>query len=732
MRRLGFLIPCLAILLTACNEEVMTGPSELDSTQTGMVTFTLSADMRNDVVQVKSSTEEIPVDEFWVEIFNASQTRIFCEKYVDAKDTTLFLNSGEYSLLATYGLENGVGFDKPFYKAEKDFTVGPQEITDLSLTAKLANVKVAVKFDENLGNKLSYDEYWAVVRNNGKKLRFNPKETRAGYIPAGELEFVLVVKINGEYRQYVHPAATYNPNDFVTFDVKAGLLDGNVTIKVLVDDTVEMIEVEEVEVPVENILPIEEPMIFSQGFDGENTIRYTEGKAEHLGEVWISAAAEGVISSATLSLDCDALGLPASVDLVNADASVIASLEAKGIWWKFNDDKTSLAISLTDAYNDHFAKIGYVGYDATAQKCLPVAQIGLSIEAASGHVKSAEDSFTVIAEPNAATGAFSWNDYDVWAWKIVDPKLTLGEGSFNKTKIQYSLDGSSWNDLQTVTSANHLMGTIEGLTPGTTYHLRAMYDGWLEVAPSVNFTTESAQQVGNAGFEEWTDGIITYKSTGGTIGGGNHDIEWYEPESWWATNGRTSMSSGGNGWVSNYYIKSCPCAASSIDYTSEPYSAHIYVVCVGETASDSTHDPIIVGPAPKYVGELFIGESNDDGSVKSTGHAFSSRPSGLKFKYKYIPNGSEVFQVTCRIEGAEGEIASATVNGSSSSAWKEMSVPINYTDVSQFASKIFISFKATTSSEPGITDKKTFELGGTNRTTHMGSSLRIDDVELVY
>lgn len=732
MRRSGFLIPCLAILLTACNEGVITGPSESDSSETGMVTFTLSADMRNDLVQVKSSAEDISVDEFWVEIFNSSQKRIFCEKYADAKDTTLFINSGEYTLLATYGTENGVGFDKPYYKAEKNFTVGPQEVTDLSLTATLANVKVAVKFDENLGNKLSYDEYWAVVRNNGRKLRFNPSEKRAGYIPAGDLEFVLVVKINGEYKQYIHPAATYAPNDFVTFDVKAGLIDGSIAIRILVDDTVEVVEVEAVEVPVESILPMKEPMILSQGFDGGNMITYTEGKAERLDEVWISAAAEGIMSSAVLDIDCPSLGLPASTDLMTADASTVAAFEEKGIWWKINDDRTSLAISMTDAYNDHISKIGYAGYDAAAQKCLPVAQISLSIETEKGYVTSAEESFAVVAEPYAATGTFSWNEYDVWAWKIVNPKLTLGEGSYNKTKIQYSTDGSTWMDFQDVISAAHSMGTVEGLTPGTTYHLRAMYDGWIEVAAPVSFTTEAAQQVGNAGFEDWRAGVITYKSTGGSLGGGNHDIEWYEPMSWWATNGRTSMSSGGNGWVSNYYIKSCPCAASSIDCVSSSFSAHIYVVSVGETASDSTHDPIVVGPAPIYVGELYIGESNDDGSVKSTGHAFNSRPSGLKFKYKYIPNGSEEFQVTCKIEGEDGEIATASASGSSSSAWKEMTVPINYSVINQSASKIFISFKATTSSAPGITDKKTFELGGTNRTTHMGSSLRIDDVELVY
>lgn len=743
MRRLGFLIPCLAILLTACNEEVMTGPSEFDSSETGMVTFNLSADMRNDIVQVKSSTEDISVDEFWVEIFNSSKKRIFCEKYADAKDTTLFINSGEYTLLATYGTENGVGFDKPYYKAEKNFTVGPQEVTDLNLTATLANVKVAVKFDENLGNKLSYDEYWAVVRNNGKKLRFSPKETRAGYIPAGELEFVLVVKINGEYKQYVHPAATYNPNDFVTFDVKAGLIDGSITIKVLVDDTVEVVEVEEVEVPIESILPIEEPMIFSQGFDEENMITYTEGKAEHLDEVWISATAEGVISTATLALDCDALGLPASVDLVNADASVIASLEAKGIWWKFNDDKTSLAVSLTDAYNDHISKIGYAGYDAAAQKSLPVAQISLSIETASGYVTSAEDAFTVIAEPDAKA-VLSWNEYDVWPTRIVNPVGTVTIGDPGLFTLQGSADGTDWVTVGTpyVSGADVSFGEISGLNPGTRYYMRALYDGWYVASQTYDFTTESPLQVGNAGFEDWrgseTEHVYAAK-LGSTKNIGRPFYEpWKENETdkWWAVNSKVSMPSSGTqtGFGATYNIRCFPVAAYSTASNTGSKSASLQTIAISDWLTTSN-----LTDAKYYVGELFIGQADDDGSHKTDGHAFQSRPSALKFYYRYASNNGEKFPVTIYIKGEKGnKLAEEYVEipaPQSSATWYSYELPIQYDVTDEKASLIYISFRTANTTSPSVAkdiDNAEHEIAGINQKAHFGSELRIDDVELIY
>lgn len=730
MRRSGFLIPCLAILFTACNEGIMT-ESPADASQAGKVTFSLSADLRNDVAEVKSSAEDISVDEFWVEIFNSSKTRIFCEKYIDAKDTTLYVNAGDYTLLATYGTENGVGFGKPFYKAEEPFTVGPQETKPLEAVAKLANVKVAVNFDDNLDNKLSYDQYWAVVRNNGKKLRFNPGENRSGYIPAGSIEFVLVVKINGQYKQYVHPAAEYAPNDFVTFNVSAPLQDGSITIKVMIDDTVEVVEQEEIVIPIEEMLPIEEPTIFSEGFDSENSLAFIEGHAEKKNEVWISATADGILSSATLTIDCESLGLPESVSLADADPSVVAAFEAKGIWWKFNGDMTSVAVNLTDAYNDHITKLEYLGYDYDAARCIPVATIGLSVEVQNGAVKSASESFTICADPYVATGSFSWNDYDVWAWKIVNPMLTLGEGRYDRTKIQYSLDGQSWTDYQDVTSAQYPMGTIEGLEPSTTYHLRAIYGGSVEVAAPVSFTTEAAQQVGNAGFEDWTTLTYAFEEQTGIFSTTTVYQDWWRPygsDQWWDVNSKKSMPSLITALTVNE-IKCYPIAAYSTDAYNGSKSAMIYTIDVGNANTNFS----AVGN--RYAGEIFIGSADDAGNHSLEGHDFDSRPSSLRFYYKYSPRNNETFYVYIDLKDEQGNIiASAESTGSASDSWKEYSLPLQYSATNAKASSVYIMFKASTAENINIegSSRVTLNVAGSDVKAHFGSTLRIDDVELVY
>lgn len=736
MRRSGFLIPCFAILLAACNESVITDVP-VDASEAGKVTFTLSADLRNDVVDVKSSAEEISVDDFWVEIFNSKKIRIFCEKYADAKDTTLYVNSGDYTLLATYGTENSVGFDKPFYKAEEPFTVGPQETKPLAATATLANVKVAVNFDENLDNKLSYEQYWAVVRNNGKKLRFNPAETRAGYIPAGNLEFVLVVKINGEYKQYVHPAAEYAPNDFVTFNVSAPLMDGNLVIKVLIDNTVEIVEVDEIVVPIEDMLPIEEPAIYSEGFDNDNSITFVDTKAQMKDELWISATAKGVLSSAVLSIDCPDLGLPAEIDLATADDAVASAFEAKGIWWKFNADRTSLSISLLDAYDDHISKLGYRGYDHDAGRPLPAAEIGLKIEAAGGAARTAEESYAIYVEPNAARGSFSWNDYDVWATKIVNPVLTLGEGKYDMTKIQYSMDGQTWIDFQDVTSSEYSMGTVEGLDAGTTYYLRAIYDGWLEVAAPVSFTTEAAQQVGNAGFEEWQ--VLSYTYTTKLISTSSGSRDWYIPwnadedDIWWAVNSKKTMPSETTPQAQPYKV--CPTVSfCTTDAHEGTKSAQIATVFVSNGATSSTFAANSPWTYTSAAGELFIGAADADGNHSSEGHRFLSRPLELTFRYKYESYKEETFYVSVVLKNEQNEIIASNevLDGAAASSWTEMSIPLNYINETSKASDIYICFKSTSASSPSYDKDKSLEMNGTTQKGHMGSVLKIDDLVLIY
>lgn len=725
----------------------------VDPSSAASVKFSLSADMRNDLAQVKSGAEEISVDDFWVEIFNSSKMRIFCEKYADAKDTTLYVNSGDYTLLATYGIETGVGFDKPFYKAEEPFTVGPQETKSLVATATLANVKVAVNFDEDLDNKLAYEQYWAVVRNNGKKLRFNPGETRPGYIPAGELEFVLIVKINGEYKQYVHPVAEYAPNDFVTFNISAPLLNGNIVLGIKIDNSVEVVTLPDVEIPSEAIRPVDEPTIYSEGFAEGNSITFVDGKAPEIDELWLNATAGGKLSSVIFTFGENTLGLPKSVDLLGGDPAALLALQEKGMWWYLNDDKTSLSINLLDFYADFVSKLGYVGYDLDAQRCLPALQMGLKVEAATGAVKTYEESFAFYIEPNAAVGNLSVNDYDVWATKVVDPKLILGEGNFDKTMVQYSTDGHTWSDLQAVASAEHSLGTITGLTPSTTYHLRAMYDGWLEVASPVSFTTEADMQVGNPGFEQFETATFNYTMINvkmttwpySTLSkGGAASRKWYLPTcGWWAVNSRKTMPDETTPKEQDY--KCFPTVSYYLDGTNK--SAQLVSTYISNMATSTTDGEnslwdylgAVVNVSTKITraaGEMWIGTADNGGYHATDGHEFSSRPTAMKFDYTYDPNNGESFYVKVQLWDADKKVIASKeiTQGGEQASWKEYTMDIDYIDPTKKAAYIYVQFRSSSCMDSEISHSRnqTVTMAGTNYKGHVGSILKIDNIKLVY
>lgn len=714
----------LVVFFTSCNQRI-----ELDEGDgMGTVSLSLSADLRNDEVVVKSSVENVDVNDFWVEIITSEDVRIFCQKYVDVP-SEINVNSGEYTLVASHGDADGVGFDKPYYEAREPFTVGPQEIVSVEATAKLANVKVAVSFSDNLKNELSYQDCYALVRNNGKKLIFNKTETRAGYIPAGDLEFVLYVKINGVWKQYVHTPITFHPNDFVTFSVNAGGGEGKVTLKINIDDTMEEVVLDEVVVDSEDLpLGVEEPTISVTGFDQNGQITAVEGKVPEVKHLSLGAVASGEIGSAILRITSDeliALGAPASVDLMNADETTTALLESLGIWWQFDENNKKLAVSLVEAYNNVITKVGYKGYDSNTGTCIPIASFGLDIEAIYGATKTVSKDVYVIYYPDV-DASISLEDYNVWATKVVNPKLTVTKGDPSKFKIQYSADGAVWSDINS--------STVTGLNPSTKYRLRSVFDSWYVLDDVIEITTEAAAQVGNAGFEEWTTQTYEYKELVFINTYESVYQDWSQPfsseaASWWAVNSKVSMPDEITSLTVNE-IKCFPTCGFSTSAYKGSKSAYIGVVNVGNANTAEVHS------GTTYVGELFIGKSSVDGSHASDGHSFTSRPTSLSFYYWYYSKDGETFCVTAKVYASDGtEIASSEItNGQSSNdAWKEYTLPLEYSVSNKKAAKIYISFKSSNKGgNASVSSKAEREVDGKTVKAHFGSFLKVDEIKLNY
>ena len=319
---------------------------------------------------------------------------------------------------------------------------------------------------------------------------------------------------------------------------------------------------------------------------------------------------------------------------------------------------------------------------------------------------------------------------DVWATRVYVDMTTDGDPAELYPEIR-AYGTSEWSrpSFTSSVSGNVNRVTVTGLAPSTKYEVRARYKS--AVSPVLEFTTEAAQQVGNAGFEDWTEDVFDFK-LGWSIFSRNKSIEWYLPwadgERWWDVNSKYTMP-GDYSWIDlNQNTGNFPSVAYTVnDVRSGARSAMLYTTWVGYSVDKVDR---------LSNGELFIGTANDDGTHASEGHEFGSRPSGLRFAYKYDAMEGESFYVRIEMKDASGNtIGSGELSdGPASGTWQVCEVPVSYVRTDVKASSIYVIFKSTSTSTPSYTEKsmnignnKTYSSG-----CNIGSILYLDDVELIY
>lgn len=727
MRRLRFL-PALLLILSACSENIIEQhPSGSD--QMGSVSIALSTDMRNESVASKADADEPVLDDFRVAIYKIkNQMRLYNDSYANTVGKEIKLNSGEYRLVAQHGDSLGCGFNKPYYMADPTFTVEGRN-TKVEAVAKLANVQVAVAYDATITE--SYPDYYTIVRHkrySGKKIKFVKGENRYGYIPGGELILEVWALVDGEWKTYQTEPAEYAPNDFVTFTITTDGSEGNLLINIKVDNTVENKD-ETIEIPAITV-PQEAPSITLAGFNGtDNVLEFVEGVNEG-SNAMVSFLARGAVAKAILNIESEYLaskGLPSEIDFTDLNSNDKALLKSVGFTWDEN-----MASSRKLSYIDFSGVISkMLANIKSAAKDVTVASFTLTIEDSVG--KKTASSFSIVSA--SVKPAVSIADYNIWAKKVVSPVVSINKGNVKLVKLQSSTDQKVWNDINDAPVQDGYTltyGTVPA-DPGTTYYVRAIYNGNEAcVSPTLTIRTEDAAQVGNSGFEEFQCVDFLYTPQAGS----QRAEPWYLPwdknasDIWWDVNSKTTLRTSPTVAYQNY--KCYPTVTYVVNNVhGGSKAAQIATVSTGQAASE-------IAKGSTYAGELFIGRSNDrhqdDWAYASTGHAFSSRPSVMKFWYQYDSYDGESFYVKIEVRDASGNvIASAErsdIGGASS--WTECSMPLTYYTQTVKASSIFITFKSSSASSPETGKKKLSFYNSDDENHYVGSVLRVDDVQLVY
>lgn len=720
-----FVLAGLTVLLPAvsCTDTLEKAAAE----DGGEVMITLSSEARVQPVS-KAGPAEVPTGEFTVEIFKLdgeSEVRLYRDSYSNTEGKTIGLNTGDYRLYAYYGDPDAAGFDAPYYAAQTPFTVQSGQAETVSAVAKLSNVMVTVEFGETL--RLDYPEFYAIVRSGeDASLQFGKDETREGYVPAGMISLELYANVDGTWKYFPSEPEEYSPNDYVAFYVDTEPASGEVSLKITVDDSVDLVE-KEVSIPA-SMLPQNAPEITFNGFTADGTVEIVEGQ-EISASMKADIVAGAGLAHCILEIDSDclsALGVPSEVDLVSVDGSVADILKANGFRWAgFSSGQRLAFIDITGVAE----KLASEVYDDENPFS---ATVRFTVEDMAGQqTVSGEQGFTISAvKPEFS---FSVQPTDAWARSIRGMEIGYTVGNPDCLKLQYkaAADGE-WQDAGLSSDSGSLLSfnNISGLTPETEYQLRAIYNGNESTAIRTALTTEAAAQVGNSGFEEWHEWDYYVNKTGLFWGDDVYQTN-YAPysengERWWDSNNSVTTPSDRTNTGASF--KSFPMVTYTEGHNGGK-AAQIMAIAVNNANTSGTS---LSNATP---GEIFIGTYNGDRK-----HAFNSRPSKFGFWYRYTPrfdgsHSTDTFRAYISIMNNGNVIAERTFEYTASqnvADWTYVEMEIEYQNVEQKATDIYIQFLQSTASAPTYTLNVGITYAGKSANVHGGSILTVDDLQLIY
>lgn len=706
----------LALIVSSCTEAV----SDDSSHARGEVVISLRQDAGT---RSEETADALPdIGEFVVEVTETSTDRLFYrKKYADAADQKIALNAGEHRLFAYYGEPDGAGFNSFYYSADVPFEITPGEVVGIEAVARLSNVKVAVSFGPYLAH--DHEDYYAkIIPSAGKEITFAKTEDRCAYVPVGEVALALYVHVQGKWMYYVTAPVACEAGELVTFNVDTERFGQMGAIEIVIDDGVQEL-VKEFKVPAE-AAPQDGPSVTVSGFAEDNRfVTYEADKTPYKGYK-ADIVSMGGLKSCVLKIDSRNIpGVPSEVDLVTVDEQTKAALGAVG--FRFMEDMSGKRLAYVDFSGlvKHMARNVpyYPGYEESWAK--------LSLAVTDAYGRSAESvQYTLALEKSEAE--ISYNDYDIYATKLLAPMINVTKGDPSKYVLKVKKESDALNEsLMTiepvsVKGKNVIFPDLAGLSGGTGYRMWAVYNGnSYNVTSQKTFTTEKAWQFPNSGFEQWTEFKHTFeRSLASSV-----DYYWHKPYSgtqYWDVNAKISMPQDGLA-ATNPNVKCFPCAGRSTDRYSGSYSALIFVVNVGAWNTDNT------AVETSYIGQLFIGSADDSGNPTYGTVACQSRPSALKFHYKYVSKSSSKFSAELTLNGSEGVLASGSVNGDAASSWTEMTIPLTYTSEKIRPTDISLKFISTTT-DVGVNTKTSIEYNGGTYTGHFGPQLRIDNLRLIY
>lgn len=632
------------------------------------------------------------------------------------KEDLIQASAGFYQVTASFGINPVLEVDAPYYEGTvTEVEVRKDTPAQVLVPCKVANALLSVVYGESIAKV--YDSYYVTVAVGEESREIRDNES--AYFRAGS---VVNVWFHGTPKGESEERTFELLHEGLTAPLEAGehaIL--NLSIEAGVNVSVEKVEVKKVTVG--ETVPVEympKPKLEAEGFsNNELTFAETEKKAASVHLKLASPLQElkmrfhfedaqfASLNDQDYLLSKDKAALENALGITLPDVNATdATIDFSNLIAKMQTNAgatTRNVIELDAQANNRWSSDKET--DASSRKLtLNCNKPVFSISAYPGNIWTKEFTVNHLLAEDVESG-----DYE-----------TLGE----KMTYQFSSNGTDgWTDLgEDLRKAD--------LTPGTIYYIRGLYRGVIE-SKVTEIATCPIIEIPNGNMESWR--TLTKKVMPGANFFKKVTITADYPDNniWSCVNVKTFEST--PNIESTYNM-----IASTYKETGRSgYAAALRTVGWDNGSGNTTSIIYHVSAGKLFLGTYSFNHDNNS-EVYNYGIEYKSRPTHLRFFYKYAPYNNDSFKVIVVLENRSEGIVTRVgqvefVSNETKSDFTELSLPIEYINMELPITHMYVLF----SSSAGCSDSEAEETNNLKGMVsggdyHQGSVFIIDDVELQY
>lgn len=654
-------------------------------------------------------------------------------------------SAGLYTVTATYGNNPLLGLDTPYYKGEEaGVEVTEGETRTVNLSCKVANALTSVTYEEpekfdalfsSYGLKVSVDNQFVTINNNNAQ---KSAYYRSGTIPT--FQFVGTLKDNAQAVSMtleddkLKDADTFGAGKHCKLTLKVKPATSGVIL------TVAKVEVENV--TISETIPVEwlpKPKIEAEGFEG-NSLSFAETESKAATVKLNTATALQDLKIKFNFADPQFAAFNQEYQLSTLSEDTRKDLEEKlGITLPTIGDSSS-SIQLDNL----IARLQTNAGEATAN----TIELDAQANGRWSH-EDAEANRSYTLNCNKPEFSVSVDASNCWSreFTINDITVTTGNAETIKNNLIYQYyNGTDWIECST---RDNQKGRVQQFDEAAedisqkSYRVRALYRGAI-ASTEAEATLETPEQLPNSGMEEWH-----------CSGPFSHNVYSYYPYSendkcYWNTN---------NDYTTRYrqgtfgYPYNCFPAVSYVPGRNGGKAAELRNTASGAgNTTETIFTDAKIDNRNRVAGILFIGDfecstgmsATNYSYTKTNGKEFYTRPTALKFWYKYLPYTNDTWKAHIELwdENKNIIIQQDFQSSTSQNNYVEAEIKLNYNEQQSYpvCKYIYIIFQSTiTEGEnmPFEWFKSSYDLWKDDeqisyKEPHIGSILTIDDISLIY